>query len=254
MRELIDLIQHFIFRFRKIPSWEKAAAKIPDGNMRIYDASNLSLGNLEWKKGWRKEYDEERDPNFRPSIPWDTSLSDPTTIDVKYGMITLTQKAHSKKMSYMQSNFTIKTGTVRALIRCPKIEGAWSAFWLFGEHGMPEHDMMEHCGEWSNQVAVTHHWGYDYENVRGKKSTLWNGRKNKNFKPTEEFYLYEVTLTPYETIYKINGVVVRKMGRAVSSGINRVIFDVTTGKYCGSKELTEDATMEVAWLQVFTIE
>ena len=146
------------------------------------------------------------------------------------------------------SNFKIKYGIVKALVKLPDVEGAWSAFWLF--RGMPELDIFEHCGQWKNQVSVTHHWGYSYEKGM-KKSTLNNERYNESFKPTEQYYVYEVEVTPYEVIYRINGEVTRVMTEGIPSHEQHIILNVSTGDYCDDIPLKKDAVMKVKWIKVF---
>jgi hypothetical protein len=255
MGRIRNIWEKWAFKFKKMPTWEQAIKFTPDGDYTKIDASNITLGNMNWKAGYTKNFDPEgEDPMFRPSRPWDSTLSSPDNIKIEDGLIKLTQPAgESQKDAWMESNFKIKYGTIRALIKLPKVDGAWSAFWLFGTNGMPEMDILEHCGSWENEVAVTHHWGYDYNGERGKKSTLHNGRKKKKFKPTDEYYLYEVELSPYYIKYKINGVVVRKLKNHLSSGENTIIFDVTTGFYCNSSEVVEDATMLVKFLEIYKI-
>lgn len=250
-----NYIERLRFKYSKIPTWQEAVKRIPDGSLRKYYSKDITLGNLEWKKGWTKNYNEDKDPLFVPWRPWNSELSSIDNIKHEGKLLTLTQhKEPNSKDAYMESNFTIKYGTVRALIKLPNVTGAWSAFWLFGKNGMPEHDIIEHCGEWENEVAVTHHWGYDYEENRGKKSTINNGRYNKNFKPTDNYYLYEVELTPYKVTYRINGIKVRTLTKHLSSGENVIIFDVTRGKYCGNKALARNAKMEISFLEIWKIQ
>jgi len=258
--DIRSFIESKIFKYRKIPTLDSLVnADEPDCDEYYFiDASNITIGNLEWKgPDWTKVYRHGEDPMFRDSLPWDQQGSSSDNITLVDNEIVLTKpKEQNSKDAYLCSNFRIKYGTVRALIKTPNVKGIWSAFWLFGETGAPEHDIFEHCGGWKNEVAVTHHWGYDYENVRGKKSTLWNGRKNKNFYPTEDYYLYEVELTPYKTIYRINGMTVRTVRRGLSSGDNVVLLDVTKGQYCGvdpSVATDGDGIMKVKYLEIFKI-
>jgi len=250
-------IEQFIFRIR---GFKKNQEPTPPLGKRYYiDASNITLGNPPWKgRAWDRVYQWGYDPMFRWHLPWDDNHGVKNNIIIEDDRIRLRMHGHKhSKEAYLYSNFTIKTGTVRAMIKTPNIEGAWSAFWLMGKFGMPEIDIFEHCGEWTDKVNVTHHWGYDYENINGKKSTLSNGRQYKDFRPTEKYNLYEVELTPYKVIYKINNTVVRTMKRGVPSGPNHVIFDIVKGTYCGSgptSELDDDAYMDIKYLELFIIE
>jgi beta-glucanase (GH16 family) len=131
---------------------------------------------------------------------------------------------------------------VSALIRLPEEQGAWSAFWLFGETGLPENDVFEHCGG-EQYVNVTHHWGYGYDNPELKKHTEWNKRRNIN---PNEWNLYEIEISPYKTIYRINNKVVRSMKRGTSSDRRHILLTCGWGDYCGGN--SPDAYMEVKWL------
>jgi len=253
-----NFIEQLWFRWSKIPTLEEALKKLPDGRLHIYSPLDFTIGELERKEGWVKEYNP-KDPLFQSGRGYDPNLSDPKNIKIFQDKIELTQPKDEEKDAFIQSNFTFKHGTVRAIIKLPKVKGAWSAFWLFGENGMPEHDILEQCGDWENKVSVTHHWGYDYNNVpnpRGKKMTRNNKRYNKNFRPTEDYYLYEVELSPYKVVYRINGIKVRTMKKGVSSSQQRVIFSVTKGNYCQSKTtsiLKDDAAMSVKRLELWKI-
>jgi len=253
-----NLIEKILFFLKKIPTWQQAFTRTPEGTLTRYRMCDINVGNLRWNNGWIKIYNPPYDPEFRNNRPFDQQASSPKNITQRNELMQLTQpKGIGTRDAYIQSNFTVKYGTVRALIKLPSIKGAWSAFWGFG--GLPEMDILEHCGGWKHKVSVTHHWGYDYNNVpnpHGKKMTRYNARYNRNFNPTKDFYLYEVELSPYKIVYRINGIKVRTLKRHLSSGENVVIFDVTKGNYCQSSidtELKEDATMVVDFLEVFKI-
>jgi len=253
-----NFIEQLIFRWSRIPTWQEAVQRVPEGTLTKYHMSDIEIGNLEWIEGWTKNYNKDKDPPFREGRPFDPELSSLDNITTTSSLMILTQpKEACTKDAYIQSNFTIKYGTVRALIKVPKVPGAWSAFWLFG--GLPEMDIFEHCGGWEDKISVTHHWGYDYDNVpnpKGKKMTKRNARYNKKFRPRDNFYLYEVELSPYKIVYRINGIKVRTLKRHLSSGENRVIFDVTKGDYCQScflKGIGRDAQMMIDFLEVYKI-
>ena len=205
---------------------------------------------------WERKYQKGVDPEFRIDYPWQQASGMTSTIDniVQHNDgITLKMPSHQlEHNAVLFSNFKFKYGTIRALIKVPNVPKAWSAFWIF--RGMPEMDIFEHCGGRTNEVNVTHHWGCDYGSG-GKKSTLHNERYNKDFKPRDEYYLYEVTVTPYEVVYKINGVVTKTMTTGIPSHDGHIIFNVTAeGSYCGTvptSGLTDDATMEIKWLEVY---
>ncbi len=256
--DIRSLIESWIFRFRKIPPYRTSMLNnTPKGERTLFKMQDITIGNMPWKKGWEKGYVHGEDPMFRLSKPWAAHESSDDNVKKTSTGITLTQpKEKDAKSAYLFSNFTIKYGTVRALVKCPCATGMWSAFWLFGKSGTPECDIFEHCGEWENEVAVTHHWGYDYGGPYGKKSTLHNARYNKNFNPSKEFYLYEIEFGPYSVVYKINGVVVKRMKKGIPSGENHILFDVVKGQYCGTDpnaELSEDGVMEVKFLEIFKI-
>jgi beta-glucanase (GH16 family) len=219
-----------------------------ESKFTTYDASNLTIGNLEWKgSSWDKKYEYGKDPMFRYSFPWDQEEFSQENIHLTDSCIEIWAKTDGTE-GVLFSNFKIKYGIVKALVKLPNVEGAWSAFWLF--RGMPELDIFEHCGQWKNQVSVTHHWGYSYEKGM-KKSTLNNERYNKSFKPTEQYYVYEVEVTPYEVIYRINGEVTRIMTEGIPSHEQHIILNVSTGDYCGDIPLKKDAVMKVKWIKVF---
>jgi len=213
-----------------------------------YDASNITIGNLEWKgKYWDKIYEYGKDPMFRYSYPWDQEEYPEENIRITDSCIEIWARTDGTK-GVLFSNFKFKYGIVKALVKLPDVDGAWSAFWLF--RGMPELDIFEHCGQWENQVSVTHHWGYTYE--RGmKKTTYGNVRFNEAFEPTKKYYVYEVEVTPYEVIYRINGIVTQVMTEGVPSHEQHIILNVTTGDYCENIALKEDAVMKVKWIKVF---
>jgi hypothetical protein len=236
------------FQRKEVQSTQKYEQAIDETNFTTYDASNISIGNLEWKgRYWDKIYENGKDPMFRYSYPWDQEGFTRDNIHLTDSCIEIWARTDGTK-GVLFSNFKFKYGIVKALVKLPDVEGAWSAFWLF--RGMPELDIFEHCGQWKNQVSVTHHWGYSYE--RGmKKSTLNNERYNKSFKPTEQYYVYEVEVTPYEVIYRINGEITLIMTKGIPSHEQHIILNVSTGDYCGDIPLKKDAVMKVKWIKVF---
>ncbi len=226
------------------PKYERAHA---ESKFTTYDASNITIGDLEWKgRYWEKIYEYGKDPMFRHSYPWDREGYPEENVQLTDSCIEIWARTDGTK-GVLFSNFKFKYGIVKALIKLPDVDGAFSAFWLFRD--MPELDIFEHCGQWKNQVAVTHHWGYAYEKGM-KKSTSENTRFNEAFKPTEEYYVYEVEVTPYEVIYRINGVVTRVMTEGVPSHEQHIILNVTTGHYCDDIPLKEDAVMKVKWIKI----
>lgn len=236
------------FKKKEITNTQKYERGHAESKFTTYDASNITIGNLEWKgRAWDKKFEYSKDPMFRHSLPWDQEGSPRENINLTDSCIEIWARKDGSK-GYLFSNFKIKYGIVKALVKLPDVEGAWSAFWLF--RGMPELDIFEHCGQWKNQVSVTHHWGYTYEKGM-KKSTLQNERFNESFKPTEEYNIYEVEVTPYEVIYRINGIVTRVMTEGVPSHEQHIILDVVTGDYCDDIPLKEDAVMKVKWIKVF---
>lgn len=254
--DIKSYIEQQIFRYSKIPKNPKATPN-PKGYYMSFDMKKITIGDMPWKKGWQKNWVQGKDPDFRDSLPWDANISSPDNIIKTNEGITLVQpKEKDAKSAYLVSNFTIKYGTIRAMIKCPTAKGVWSAFWLFGNNGMPECDIMEHCGGWKNEVAVTHHWGVDYGEQYGKKSTLHNTRYNKGFTPRDGYYLYEVELSPYRVLYRINGVTVRTVKKGVPSGDNMIIFDVVKGNYCGTtpnQAIEKDGEMKIKYIEIFKI-
>jgi len=253
IEEIKDWITSILFRFKRIPNYSEYST-IPKGTRYFFNANNIKLGNLEWKdKEWVKLYTYGKDPDFRYNLPYDQDISVREDITFDGEEIILTRKPGSdSKTPYLYSNIKIKYGTVRALIKMPKTPGAWSAFWLYGDNGMPEHDIVEHCGG-KDYINVTQHWGYDYKGPRGKKSTLHNTRKNKGIKATDEYYLYEIELGPYKTIYRINGVVTRVMKKHLSSSDHHIIFGTGMGDYCGNIIPNKDSIMRIKYIEIFKI-
>ena len=226
----------------------------PPGEMRRYEMNIIELGNLPWiPGGWEKWYEEGVHPPFRTTLPWAQDDSSSNNVQQTLNGIAITQPKEANAPSgILWSNFTIKHGTVRALIKLPNVKGAWSAFWLFA--GLPELDILEHCGEWKHQFTATHHWGYDYENIFGKEMTNHNERYNKRLDLHNEYHLFEVLFTPYEVIYLVDGVEHRKVTKGIPTMDTHIIFNVTKGDYCDSaitEALSEDATMHVKWLEVY---
>lgn len=195
---------------------------------------------------WQSKYErihQPEDPDWRWNLPWDQQTFSEDNIE--YTDTGVKIWARNGKQGCLYSNFYFKYGVITAKIRLPREEGAWSAFWIFGESGMPEYDVFEHCGGESH-VNVTHHWGYTYdEGGKYKKSTRHNKRKNIN---PYDWNLYQVEVTPYKTIYRINGNVVRTMRQGAASDKRHIVLTCVWGNYCGG--YTPDAFMEVEWLMV----
>ena len=235
------------FKKKEISSTQKSERSHVEANFKTYDATNITIGNLAWNgRSWDKKYEIDKDPMFRYSYPWDQEGFLRENVHLTDSCIEIWARKEGTA-GVLFSNFKIKYGIVKALVKLPDVKGAWSAFWLF--RGMPELDIFEHCGQWKNQVSVTHHWGYSYKKGM-KKSTLQNERYNESFKPTEEYYVYEVEVTPYEVIYRINGEVTRVMTEGIPSHEQHIILNVTTGDYCNDIPLKEDAVMKVKWIKV----
>ncbi len=191
--------------------------------------------------------------NWDKFLPWFPKewYSDDNVRDID-GRIEVIVPADGETVGLMMSKFSFKYGTIRALIKAPDLKGVWSAFWLFDTNGLPEHDF-EFCGQETNTVNVTHHWGYAYEN-NDKKSTLHNSRTNKNFHPTTEYNWYEIEKTPYKVVYRINGITVKVMRKGLSSGESKVIINASTGSYCGSEDnqaLPQDGIMKVKSIKLY---
>ena len=254
INNIISFKEKMSFRKEIIPSLESALNRIPKGDMMHYIMATVNIGQLEWQSGWQKDYKPYVDPPFRVGVPWDVDdtsenniIQQPTHMDI------ITRKEAGRgNDGILYSNWTIKYGTIQVLAKLSDIQGAFSAIWLYGKDGLPEFDF-EHCGQWNNQVTATGHWGYDYD-YYGKKSTLHNERKNRKFYPTDEYHLYEIELSPYETIWRINGLDVRRTKEGANAGKQHLILSIGKVEYCGSEEngtLSEDAKMEVRWVRTF---
>ncbi len=234
--------------FKKSTIKDYTTVPTPEGKLTRYNMSEVTIGNLPWKKEWKRIFQDSIDPMFSYQFPWDKSECLRENVIQTDTGINLIARADGTK-AVLFSNFTFKYGTVRALIKLPDVPGAMSAFWLF--EGMPELDVLEHCGQWNNQVAVTHHWGWSYEPGR-KKATRHNLRFNELFTPDEQYYLYEVEITPYKVVYRINGNIVRVMEEGIPSQDLHIILNIGWGNYCDSPEgINEDAVMSVKWLEVY---
>lgn len=255
------LINNFIswkekMSFRKdiVPCLEDAINRVPEGEITYYDMFDVNVGNLEWQGSeWAKVYEPGIDPPFRVGVPWDADDTSKNNIEQHNQKMDIVARKEEGKGNngVLWSNWGFKHGTIQVLAKFPNIEGAFSAIWMFD--GLPEMDF-EHCGQWKNQVTSTSHQGFDYDGPYGKKSTLHNERKNRKFKPTDQYYLYEIYLSPYEMIWYINGLAVRKVCDGISNRDQHLILSVGKGEYCGSVEdgsLPEDARMSVKWVRTF---
>ena len=252
--DLKSLYEKWKFRLMLcFPEYTNESIKY-EGEYDYIFAHNVTFGNMPYKKGWVKDY-TSTDPMFRKSIKWfpSTNYSD-KNVTVLDGTINIHCPSDGMTEGAMVSNFTFKYGTVRALIKAPNVKGVWSAFWLFDENGMPEHDF-EFCGQEKHTVNVTHHWGITYDD-NNKKSTLHNARRNKNFNPTTEYNMYEIEKLPYKVTYKINGVVVKVMRKGISSGNSRLLFTAGTGIYCGSEKnqpLNKNGIMSIKSIELYKL-
>ena len=206
-----------------------------------YTFHEETIGLPPWQSKWERKHQAE-DPDWRWSMPWNHEGYSRDNIEHTANGVKIW--ARNGKEGCLHSNFHFKYGIVTALIRLPKEEGAWSAFWITGASGLPEYDVLEHCGG-EEYVNVTQHWGYNYDSSVYKKQTTHNKRKNVN---PFDWNLYQVEVTPYKIIYRINGKVVRTMKQGISSDKMRVLLTCGWGDYCGGK--TPDAFMEVQWLTV----
>lgn len=210
----------------------------PVAESERYTFQEETIGLPPWQAKWERKHQPE-DPDWRWNMPWEQDTFSKGNIEhTKDG---LRIWARNGKQGCLFSNFSFKYGIVTAKIRLPNEEGAWSAFWLFGEDGLPEYDIIEHCGG-EDYVNVTQHWGYAYEPFLKKQTTK---NKRRGIVPTE-WNIYQVEVTPYKIIYRINGRTVRSMKKGLSSDEKHIIFTSLWGEYCGGKN--PDAYMEVQWL------
>lgn len=200
------------------------------------------MGIPPWQNDKWKRIHQPEDPDWQWNTPWDQESHIKENIEFTDDGVKIW--ARNEKRGCLYSNFHFKYGKVTAEIRLPEEEGAWSAFWLFGESGLPENDVFEHCsGE--QYINVTHHWGFNYDSSANKKQTTKNKRRNVN---PNEWNIYQVEITPYSTVYKINDKVVRKTKKGISSDERHILLTCGWGDYCGEK--TPYAFMEVKWLSV----
>ena len=257
MNDLRGLKEQIKFRYSNIPDYtpdlktelQKIKESDPALNFTRYHMGGIHIDKLPWKAHWKKTYEPGKDPSFSYDYPYETGETHlRENIIQENGKAILLLRPDSGAV--LRSNFTFKYGIVKAYMKLPTVKGAWSAFWLYGASGMPEMDIFEHCGDWLHKVSVTHHFGYDYKNIRGKKMTVHNKRFNKNFNPNKEYYLYEIEVTPYAVYYRINGLTVRTMKKGIPSGENHIIVNITKGNYCPNNNIPISAQMEVKWIDV----
>lgn len=233
--DIKSLVEQIIFRKEGIPTLEEyLECSEPEGKHTHYDMSTVKIGSKTgWKPGYTKDYVEGVDPPFMSGLPWDKEDSTPDNlIQTEEGLTFKRPKGANQKNALISSNFKVKYGTFRAIAKLPSTKGAWSAFWLF--RAMPELDVFEHCGGRNKSFNCTHHWGFDYDGPYGKKSTLHNERYNKNLRLTEEYYAFEVVVSPYKVEYFINGIPIKTMRKGIPTQDTIIIFNVSTGSYCGS--------------------
>lgn len=220
----------------------KADIGLPPYQSQEWERVHQMGVDFDWR--WNQPWDQER---YKKECIVKTndgvqvwSLKDPSTED---------------NWGCLYSNFSLKYGKVTAMIKLPAEKGIWSAFWLFGENGMPEYDVFEHCGG-KKYVNVTHHWGYKYEknfkhsslhNKRGRfPSRLWWNK----FNPME-WNKYSVEFTPYEVKYFINDICVRTMKKGISSSQMHIMLTAGRGDYCPCDEAeAEDGYMLVKWILI----
>jgi hypothetical protein len=243
-----------------IRSWHekqkfKRLRRIPSPNLNVkgirHYLGDITIGEREWREKYGyANYRVNEHPPFMSGVPWNReSSSGNNLVQTDHGIQLIQPKEGGSVGAVLYSNFTIKYGTVQALIKFPDVENVLSAFWLYGENEMPEMDIVEHKGK-NNEFSCTQHWGYNYHD-KNKRSTLHNERRNKKLRLTERYYLYEVELTPYCTIYRINGITHRKVTKGVSSGNNHVILSIKNTE--PDVALSKDAVMNVKWIDVFKI-
>ena len=260
-----NLFYKIMFWIRKFPDISKVKEpKDPNKNLitpEVYMMSGVTIGNLPYiSKEWNRIYQKGTDPEFKPGLPWDDKgeYSPDNVIQTADGIQVIARKEEGiGTYGALWSNFTIKYGIIRAKIKLPFVKGSWTAFWTF--NGLPESDIFEHCGDWHNRVTSTHHWGYDYNNNEppepnyGKKSTTNNERVNRKFRPAQRYYIYEIEITPYKMIWRINGRKVRVMKKGISN-TTHILLTSVKGSYCGSGKydgLLKDAIMNVEWIKVY---
>ena len=225
---------------------------------RPVEYSLTSIGNMEYiGPDWKKVYDKTKDPDFRIGLPWETKgvdYDESYLIPMPDGSVKFRIDKTGKRATLF-SNWTIKYGFITADITVPIKRGGWAAFWLFGDNGMPELDVVEHIGA-STAAMITHHFGYrykkGYKRQKGKKRSLLNNRGisiNHLFssKPKSIRATYSVEMLYDRTIYRVNGKKVLTIRRDTSSSDKHVVLNLA---YNGNPELAEEQEMIVHSLKV----
>jgi len=244
LRNLYYKIKFYLFGVSKEPIYDKT-------NSYIYDYfKTLSVGKISQNKRWRN------------GLPWEHygvyKGSDPKRVFIKDNKLNLVvdwnKDYNCPTRGLLYSNFDIKHGIFRIRAKVSSIDGIGSALWTFGDNGMPEIDILETCGQRCKKISNIHHWGYDYEKKLGKTSTLNNSLSSSNFKPSEEFYVYEIEFTPYKIIWRINGVVTKVEKRGIPTNKQHLILSVCQSERCGNSKFENlgiyPSGMEVDWVEV----
>lgn len=238
--------------------------KIPEGYEVVFEDSfdELNVGYLYWSKefdslGYKSFYRPFHKP-WRYNYPYGdlnnsysfhdhSMLSIQKKNDDNYLDINVSKIKNSYYHGVLYSNFAYKYPVFRVIAKLPEGKGMWSAIWTIGSLGMPEIDI-EHCSSWMNSVTSTIHWGYDYK--RGYKKQKGNKIKAKSFNPTVNYYCYEIEVTPYSVIWKINGIMIQKYKNPVPDDLLHLIIGTGMGTYCDTTGFSKYSTMKVSEVQV----
>lgn len=213
---------YFIFTLNLIVNITSCKLNYPDF-CGVYEYNRLwRVGIPPWNgQAWKRVHQPE-DPDWRYNLPWDQQLYDKgNIIETKEGLQIWRRNG---KDGMLYSNFTFKYGVVKGTFKLPQTPGLWSAFWLYGENGMPEHDIFEHCGG-DDMVSVTYHHGYDDEH---KKQSRMN--KRAKIKPGE-WNDFMIDITPYWSKFYVNGKLVRKV-KEKNGDEHHILMDCKIGDYC----------------------
>jgi beta-glucanase (GH16 family) len=121
-----------------------------------------------------------------------------------------------------RDRFEFRYGTVAARMMLPPGAGLWPAFWMFGNGPWPETgeiDVMEYVGEADWVSAAVHGPGYSGE--AGLVNKLF-------FSPPDDatgWHVYSVDWHPDKLIFKVDGVIMYRVTRAMIDFFGPWAFD-----------------------------
>jgi beta-glucanase (GH16 family) len=135
-------------------------------------------------------------------------------------------KDNSLQIKYLNSCIwsrqEFKYGYFECRCKAPSGQGLWPAFWLFGQNGKDEIDIMEMKGEKDYETHVDIHIPNNTGMVPGflgiKKN--WGGWIKTDQKLTEEWVVFSALWKPGSIIYYVNGVPVSHFNGDFETSMN----------------------------------